>query len=460
MYCSIEHFETECKHNANPPQYCPGIGGKQGILCPESGICPTSGGTGTQCNPGTQCPESLCPSTKVCPVSGNACNVGQMCPKFDCPSNGVCSQDTPPHGGGGNPPQGEIGWLIIDNNSGKNISVWLDDRPPCMQDQSNCSWDNNLFQGDNKYDYLVNYVVKTNGSQELQPQLSRHQDLLVGEKWKIAIPVNPSTGYPVWCSPVPPQKNGVATFCKGTGGWIVPMGIEKPDPGGLSRFEINFNDVSPTGNKVYYNLSGVDGVNSMMEINHSSCPSLVSSCSINLDTCPEDFKGTVGIGLQTPGPIKTCLSTKSALSIAESKGLVDVNPMVTISGVEKRRDEWAGCDTSMENTKCRCHMFWDDNSNVQDKTLKYNAKAWTDWINPPSKSCDMYAWAYGEKKVLPDVNPECCNDPALNCNSDGNVMCAMADKCIKDNPFHPLFECVVPKHNPGTLTIKVNDVMV
>ena len=129
------------------------------------------------------------------PVSGNACKAGQMCPKFDCPSNGVCSQDTPPHGGGGNPPQGEIGWLIIDNNSGKNISVWLDDRPPCMQNQSNCSWDNNLFQGANKYDYLVNYVVKTDGSQELQPRLSRHQDLLVGEKWKIAIPVNPSTGY-------------------------------------------------------------------------------------------------------------------------------------------------------------------------------------------------------------------------------------------------------------------------
>jgi len=114
-----------------------------------------------------------------------------------------------------------------------------------------------------------------------------------GDSWQIPIPVNSQTSDLEWCFDEAGRR-----VCSGNGGWIgydcyldgsfykCKSGSDNGFPYWPNRFEPNFN---PLKEVIFYNLSGVDGVNVNMKMTSlGTCDEKDKStvCNVNLAQCP------------------------------------------------------------------------------------------------------------------------------------------------------------------------------
>jgi hypothetical protein len=297
------------------------------------------------------------------------------------------------------------GCVQFQNGSKKDVLVWLDDKPPCLdKNYDKC------VQGKedwSKSDAKFFIYTDKNTKKPLQP--SRKYTLEPGQTWSIQFPKNES-GIIEYCLTDP----GGGKVCTGSGAYITNPGIKMDNPGNVLRIEFSVNN-----NDIYYNLSAVDGVNSnvIVEYTGEGCQNSRTECLLNFDKCP--FK--------TKDKVDPNMNTCSSL-IGNCKGCPDEGDCITR----------AGCGFNDMPTKCECHKFWQTNP---------CALKWDNYIHKSPERCDVYSWAYDEVKITDPANCDCSSY-----SDQGN------DKCpVKENPFKPLRQC---KMTPsGNLNVLILDVM-
>jgi len=272
------------------------------------------------------------------------------------------------------------GCLIFRNDADEAIIVWLNTfRPPCASQREGCTWARNdavfWLQGAD----AVRRPSAATSNQELQPK----------EEWHIELPKD-ADGFPVWC----------CSKCTGTGAWFTKVGSVMPGPQDVLRVEYNWNG---DGHQIWYNLSGVDGVNANVSLRYTGCDQ-ETHCNIDVAKCP--------YALTPAGKGVTCGAAKVESNCESCSGLDGFSAC-----------DLAGCGTSKDSTVCACRRWWRDNP---------CALKWSDYIR--SGDCDIYAWAYDEL-VLEPGGADC---------SGGNV---------KPNPVNPLRVC--GKTKTGNLVVSV-----
>lgn len=325
------------------------------------------------------------------------------------------------------------GYMNFINDTDTGIRVFLDPTyPPCQRIRKDrCSWSDN--------DVTETYIVQDN--KKMPTVMAQFKDLEPGQIWAIKIPID-DKGMPAWCS---------GSICPGTGGWVTRKGIDMPAPEHVMRFEMNFNSSS-----LWYNLSGVDGINANMIMQYTGCPE--TKCLVDLhDESPEHPNGC-------PWPSKAFGA--NVCSAPKFPPGCDPKKMITYGEGEtketKSECDWAGCGYADEKTKCLCHYFWKTNP---------NAIRWNNYLrHNPSGECDMYSWAYGEKELKPDTSVDCCRDVKNCCDhprSDPRTRCCLTstdprccqiNDCVRDTPRGPLGACPLKPHDFGVLNIWITKI--
>ena len=281
------------------------------------------------------------------------------------------------------PPSSAEGCLIFRNDSDEAIVVWLDQLcPPCASPK-NCTWEATdatfWLQGANG----VRSPSASTSNQVLKPK----------EEWQIQLPVN-GAGMPVWCCSTGPIP------CPGTGAWFTKVESVMPGPQNVLRVEYNWNDP-----QIWYNLSGVDGVNANVSLRYTDCDQ-ETHCNIDIDNCP--YASTpAGKGL-------TCGAAKVEGNCKSCSGLDGFSAC-----------DLAGCGTSDSSKMCACRRWWRDDP---------CALKWSEYIR--NGDCDIYAWAYDELVLDPGVS---------DCT-----------KHLKPNPVQPLRVC--RKTKTGSLVVHITKV--
>ena len=182
--------------------------------------------------------------------------------------------------------------------------------------------------------------------------------------------------------------------CIGAGAWFTKTKTSMAAPQNVLRVEYNWN-----GDAIWYNLSGVDGVNSNVSVVYTSCQQ-ETHCNVDLSKCP--FKETPA------GAGATCSAAKVYDNCKDCAGLDGLSAC-----------QLAGCGYSDPGTMCKCRRWWRDDP---------CALKWCDWLR--QGDCDMYCWAYDELTLDPTVtdctghltpNPE---KPLRTCRktADGNLV--------------------------------------
>ena len=195
---------------------------------------------------------------------------------------------------------------------------------------------------------------------------------------------------PVWCCSI---------GCTGTGAWFTKAGSNMPAPQNVLRCEYNWN-----GDFVWYNLSGVDGVNANVSMQYSSCDE-ETHCNVDFARCPFT---TIPAGKGW-----TCGSTKVDANCKSCSSFGSFSPC-----------QLAGCGYSDPATMCTCRKWWRDN---------HCALEWCNWIR--QGDCNMYCWAYDELTLDPDAadcagqthpNPQ---NPLRRCNKtkEGNLVVSIKE---------------------------------
>lgn len=321
----------------------------------------------------------------------------------------------------GTPPQPQpqppsTAQLEFVNSSPDTITVWLDaPYPPCLEaNESRCSWDNN----DATFSLYVNNAWTPAKS-------TRQQVLQKNEAWAITLPVNQKTGLVEWCA---------GNSCPGAGAWFT-KGTSFPmtAPQNVLRAEFNFNNrYDPTKKQqtpqIYYNLSGVDGVNANASMEYISndasvpCTNALTSCLIDITDpssaasssalpCPVSLITTSSGAKACPSPIylNRCKSPRCAVT----------------SGCTE-----AGCGSSLEADMCGCRHWWQTNQCAED---------WKNFIQKNDKTCNIYAWAYDEFLLKNPSNASCDKDN------------------LYDNPIVPLRQCNMTPQ--GVLRVTIYNVI-
>jgi len=268
--------------------------------------------------------------------------------------------------------------VIFQNETDEALIVWLDlEKPPCIPDTS-CTWTTcpALF-----------YVGK--GDVITQVSAASHQLLQPGQAWYIKLPLY--DGLPAWGN-------------TGSGAWVTKPGATMAAPGPVLRAEYNYYDKETKG--VWYNLSGVEGVNSNMTMHYSGCPSEPStSCNVKASDCPY-------AAVQIDGGGTSCASLKNPRDCGTCTGAAGHSAC-----------DLAGCGYSDDKTTCICRQWWRDNQCAQ---------AWCQYLH---NDCNIYCWAYDELIIAPGDWGETCKNHATNnprnplrrCanTTDGNLIVAI-----------------------------------
>lgn len=170
-------------------------------------------------------------------------------------------------------------------------------------------------------------------------------------------------------------------------------------PDRVIRAEWNWNG---GGDNIWFNLSGVDGVNANMTMSYTSCPSISTACNVQAKACP--------VQLSQIGSGSTCASAKS---------LAHCHDCGSIPGSSHTACELAGCGYSDASEVCECRRWWNENP---------CALNWCNYLR--NNDCDMYCWAYDELVLKDSTATDCLNtqpnpkDPLRTCKktADGDLI--------------------------------------
>ena len=304
----------------------------------------------------------------------------------------------------------------------------------------NCNWKTN----DAEF-----YFLKNGKTKACKIPSAQNQQLDTGDSWIIKLPIGKKGNgakRPYWCydacinndinSDSGKCESGVNRVCSGAGGWVTPSDTFFPKDIGINRFEFDFN-TAPMGKSdpqnIYYNLSAIDGLNSILEISSSKpCIPPSTGASFGCDPgpsstpCPDVFNAIVETdpvsGPSTPimykgkqiGELtnkvtyktKSCISPKNLGQYGTNEPTNWTSPAPGWCGYSSA--SLAECGAEFNSSpdcsggacaRSLCHQWWDDPSPsptwVSGRKQNDMAKEWKKYLN--DNNCNMYSWAYNEK---------------------------------------------------------------
>lgn len=291
----------------------------------------------------------------------------------------------------------------IRNSCQKSIGIFLDPfKPPCDKEGKlipfgECSGGvkDGLGWNDNR-----------NGN------ISQQMLLNPGKIWSIPILKNDSN-QPEWCF----DEGGKRT-CSGNGGWIgidceerigeglkCKSGQENGFPWWPNRFEPNFNNLNDV---VFYNLSGVDGLNVNMKMfSTGTCSEFdkKTECNLDLKSCPYPDK----LNRSCPSQCQACNRIASGDYPKEWDILDFIDPSTgnfvnckllcaaEPGHCEDRYHEECAQRVEGKNSEC-CKLGICKTQNCEFEPVKASKK-WCDYIHGElGGECDIYCWAYDDAK--------------------------------------------------------------
>ena len=215
--------------------------------------------------------------------------------------------------------------------------------------------------------------------------------------------------------------------CPGVGAWFTSTRNVPNDLIGSvgSRLEYNVNN-----GQLWFNSSAVDAINANFDAYYTGCPETERICNIDFSGC---VKGK-------DHGVTTCLAPKfwnnEKLKKCGTNGFTGHN----IKNVK----DLAGCGFGDSDTKKLCHKWWANNKCAQE---------WLNFIQKNKKGrCDLYGWAYDEKKYIKGVDTFDLNGNPCKTNKKNGEYCEEQS----DNPVSPLIHCPI---NKGSLNISILSIL-
>lgn len=225
--------------------------------------------------------------------------------------------------------------------------------------------------------------------------------------------------------------------CTGSGMWFTRTDTNLPTDASniyrvppATRMEFSCDIKSKN---VYFNLSGVDGLNANLYVDYTGtkpCNKRLSYCDKGetlMKDCPFPENDPI---VPKDWNFNTCLSPAKYSDLPTSQSS---NPEVKaiyndLSSAICGEAICAGCGTSDKTAMCECRKWWQKD----DYALK-----WKSYVQS-GNNCNIYSWAYDEL-IITDPNCTCPNCPSV------------------PNKIFPLLNC--PMDESGSIRIKVTKVL-
>ena len=302
----------------------------------------------------------------------------------------------------------------IRNSCQKSIVVFLDRfKPPCDRKGKIIP-----------FGQCSGGFVSGGGWQDVRNGNIPQQKLLnPGQVWTIPVPIG-EDGRTEWCFDEAGRR-----VCSGSGGWIgvdcIPnengvgykckSGQENGGPYWPGRFEPNFN---PLNDVIFYNLSGVDGLNVNMKMfSTGTCGDFdkLTTCNLDLSKCPypDIQNGTCPSQCQACNRIRSgqfpSIWNKNDFIDPSTGNMVDCNLICAAGPICQDRFH-VECAQRVEGSNQNCCKTGE----CGGKNCRYNpviaSKKWCDYIHGLNGGqCDIYCWAYDDAKGT------------RACRNDGNI---------------------------------------